>query len=250
MRICIAQIEPIKGDIQKNLDKHLKFITAALAKRPDLIMFPELSLTGYEPELARELATHPYDERLTPLQEISDRNNLIIGVGLPTISNHEICISMIIFQPNQERITYSKQYLYPTEKRIFTPGTTPCVIPFGKTDIIAPAICYELSNSEHVDYAHKMNANIYIASVLNSVNGVDADIEKLSRTASGYKMVTFMSNYIGTSGGYECAGKSSVWDTDGNLIAQLDSKTEGLLIYDTQTKSIDMQRVEMLKMQP
>ena len=39
-------------------------------------------------------------------------------------------------------------------------------------------------------------------------------------------------------------------DTDGNLIAQLDSKTEGLLIYDTQTKSIDMQRGEMLKMQP
>ena len=34
------------------------------------------------------------------------------------------------------------------------------------------------------------------------------------------------------------------------LIAQLDSKTEGLLIYDTQTKSIDMQRGEMLKMQP
>ena len=38
MRIYIAQIEPIKGDIQKNLGKHLKFITAALAKRPDLIM--------------------------------------------------------------------------------------------------------------------------------------------------------------------------------------------------------------------
>ena len=38
MRICIAQIEPIKGDIQKNLGKPLNFITAALAKRPDLIM--------------------------------------------------------------------------------------------------------------------------------------------------------------------------------------------------------------------
>ena len=68
---------------------------------------------------------------------------------------------MIIFQPNQERITYSKQYLYPTEKRIFTPGTTSCVIPFGKTDIIAPAICYELSNSEHVDYAHRYSDQVY-----------------------------------------------------------------------------------------
>lgn len=34
MRICIAQIEAIKGDIQKNLDKHLKFIMTALVNHP------------------------------------------------------------------------------------------------------------------------------------------------------------------------------------------------------------------------
>lgn len=50
MKISIAQIEPIKGDIEKNLSKHLKFIEAASSGRSDLIMFPELSLTGYEPQ--------------------------------------------------------------------------------------------------------------------------------------------------------------------------------------------------------
>ena len=84
-----------------------------------------------------------------------------------------------------------------------------------------------------------MNANIYMASVLNSVNGVDADIEKLSKIASTYKMITFMSNYIGTSGGYECAGKSSIWDQEGELIAQFDNQTEGILVYDTLSKSVD-----------
>ena len=84
-----------------------------------------------------------------------------------------------------------------------------------------------------------MNANIYMASVLNSVNGVDADIEKLSKIASTYKMITFMSNYIGTSGGYECAGKSSIWNQEGELIAQFDSQTEGILVYDTLSKSVD-----------
>ena len=53
MKIGIAQIKPLKGDIERNLDKHLKFINNALEKQPDLLMFPELSLTGYEPELAR-----------------------------------------------------------------------------------------------------------------------------------------------------------------------------------------------------
>jgi len=47
-----------------------------------------------------------------------------------------------------------------------------------------------------------------------------------------------MANYVGESGGYKCAGKSSVWDATGKLIGQLDSETEGILIYDTQTKEI------------
>ena len=53
-----------------------------------------------------------------------------------------------------------------------------------------------------------------------------------------------MSNYIGESGGYECAGKSSVWYSKGELIAQLDDKTEGILFYDSKTEAIDMIKVE------
>ena len=238
MKIGIVQIEPLKGNIEKNLYKHLKFIDAALEIKPDILMFPELSLTGYEPELANNLATNSNDDRITSLQKISDTHQIILCVGLPTKKNNKLFVSMIIFQPNKERITYSKQYLYPTEKEIFTTGNTPCIITYNETNIIAPAICYELSNREHAEYAHKMNATIYMASVLNSINGIDADIEKLSKIASTYGMTTCMANYIGTSGGYECAGKSSIWNSKGELIAQLDDKTEGILICDTQTESI------------
>lgn len=246
MKIGIAQIKPLKGDIERNLDKHLKFINNALEKQPDLLMFPELSLTGYEPELARSLAIHSDDSRLTPLQEISDQYNIILCVGAPTINNDDLFISMIIFHPNRERVTYSKQYLYPSEEGIFTAGHTPCIIPYDEENRIAPAICYELSNSEHAGYARQMNATAYMASVLNSINGVDADIEKLSRIASTNGMTTFMSNYIGESGGYECAGKSSVWNSKGELMAQLDDRTEGILFYDSKTEAIDMIKVEEL----
>lgn len=239
MKISIAQLEPVKGNIEKNLNKHLKFIEAASERQSDLIIFPELSLTGYEPELANYLAIPPTDNRLAPLQEISDKRNICIGAGIPTTHNGEIYVSMIIFQPGKERIVYSKQYLYHTEIGIFTAGNKPCVLPFDKENIIAPAICYELSNKEHQEYAHQMGATAYIASVLNSVNGVDADIDKLSQIASTYKMVTFMANYIGISGGHNCAGKSSIWNTQGELIAQLDGQTEGILIYDTKTTLTD-----------
>lgn len=239
MNICIGQTKPVKGNFQHNFEIHKKFIETAVEKKADIIIFPELSLTGYEPLLARELATTQTDNRFDAFQELSNTHKIIIGVGVPTRKENDIFISMIIFQPGKERLTYSKQYLYPTEKGIFTAGQNSTYIRFDNENVIAPAICYELSNAEHSENAKRNNSNIYIASVLNSVNGIDEDIHKLSNIAKKHKMTVFMANYIGQSGGYECAGKSSIWNTEGSLIAQLDDKTEGLLIYDTETKLIE-----------
>jgi predicted amidohydrolase len=236
MKICIAQTNPHKGNISKNIEVHKQFIQTATELHADIIVFPELSLTGYEPGLAKELATTQSDERLDVFQNLSDNNTIIIACGIPTKIGNDVFISMIIFQPNKERLTYSKQHLYPSEIGIFSTGNTPLIIDFDNENIIAPAICYELSNSEHSQNAKLNNANIYIASVLNSVNGVEEDINKLSNIAKKYNMTVFMANYIGNSGGYICAGKSSVWDENGKLIDQLDSHTEGILLYDTKTK--------------
>lgn len=235
MRICIGQTNPVKGDIEKNTEQHIKLLDIAIHKNADIMVFPELSLTGYEPELAKDLATTQADKRLDVFQKISDINKVVIGVGLPTRENNNIFISMIIFQPEQERITYSKQYLYPTEVGYFTPGKHPVYLNICN-NIVAPAICYELSKPAHSEEAYKNKANIYIASVLNSVNGVDSDLKKLSAIAKKYKMTVFMANFVGQSGGYQCAGKSSVWDTNGNLTGQLDSEKAGVLFYDTETK--------------
>jgi len=238
MRIGIAQTKAEKGDIERNLDIHIKYIMKAIDNAADMIVFPELSLTGYEPELAIQLATTSSDKRLDKLQELSDKNKIIIGVGLPTIEDDKVFVSMIIFQPSKERITYSKQYLYHTEIGTFTAGHNPLVIRFDEKNIIAPAICFELSNDEHVEDAHKNGATVYIASVLNSFNGVDADLKRLSEIAAKYGMTTFMSNYTGITGGHNCAGKSSVWDVNGKLIYQLVNYIEGLFIYDTESGEV------------
>jgi len=237
MRVAIAQIEAIKGNIEKNIENHLKWIKQAIQNNADMVVFPELSLTGYEPDLAESLATNQDDTRLDEMQSLSDKNEITIGVGLPTRKERNVFVSMIIIQPYKERITYSKQYLYPPEKSIFTAGKNPLVLNF-ETEVVSPAICYETSNKAHCEYASQNNATIYIASVLSSIRGIDAELKKLSGIAKNKNMVTFMANYVGKSGGYECAGKSSVWDSTGKLIGQLDTGTEGILIYDTETKEI------------
>ena len=49
-RIALAQINPHVGALQENLEKMVAFARQAEASQADLILFPELSLTGYPPE--------------------------------------------------------------------------------------------------------------------------------------------------------------------------------------------------------
>ena len=150
MKICIAQTRSIKGEIEKNIEIHKKFINLAISKRVDIIFFPELSLTGYEPKLAKNLVTTQDDPRFDVFQELSTSHSIIIGVGVPTNHDSEISIGMIIFQPNQFRQTYSKQILHSDELRYFVPGKQQVILTIeGKK--IAPAICYESLQLEHVD---------------------------------------------------------------------------------------------------
>ena len=112
MKVSIAQTKPIKGNIEKNLENHLKFIEKATQKQADIIVFPELSLTGYEPNLSRELATNKKDKRFEIFQEVSDTKKITICVGVPTKDKGNIFITMLIFRPDSEIIQYSKQHLY------------------------------------------------------------------------------------------------------------------------------------------
>ncbi|MDN5553112.1 carbon-nitrogen hydrolase family protein [Prevotella sp.] len=237
MRIATIQFKAIKGNIEKNLKNHIKWIKEVIRHQADIAFFPELSLTGYEPDLAESLATNQDDTRLDVIQNLSDENNIIIGVGLPTKEEGDVLISMIIFQPHKDRITYSKQYLYPPEEAIFKAGKNPLVLNF-EAEVVSPAICYETTNKAHCEFAKRNNATIYMASVLSSINGIDDEQKRLSGIARNNRLITLMANYIGESGGYECAGRSAVWNEDGELVGQLGDKEEGFIIYDTKSKEI------------
>ena len=119
MKICVAQTRPVKGDIKTNIDNHKKLIALAVSQGADTIIFPELSLTGYEPTLAKELATDKDDSRFDDFQKISDSKKITIGVGMPLKNHRGICISMILFQPNKLRGTYFKKYLHPNTPLFF-----------------------------------------------------------------------------------------------------------------------------------
>ncbi|KAF0129452.1 MAG: putative amidohydrolase [Bacteroidetes bacterium] len=237
MKICIAQTEPIKGNVSANIEAHKRFIELALTLHAEAIFFPELSLTGYEPELAKKLATNQNDERLDIFQETSDNNNIIIGLGLPTASESHIRISMIIFEPNQPRQTYSKQQLHSDEFPYFEQGVGQVIIKANDTHI-APAICYESLQPAHAENAFKLGADVYLASVAKPENGVEKAFKHYPAVAKQYAMPVLMSNCVGFCDNFLSVGKSAVWTKEGELVGQLDDKTEGILIFDTETEEI------------
>lgn len=95
MKICSAQTRSVKGYIEKNIENHKKMIEIAVENKAEVIIFPELSLTGYEPQLAKDLATNQDDKRFDEFQKISDLEKINIGVGVPTMSDEGILISQL-----------------------------------------------------------------------------------------------------------------------------------------------------------
>ncbi len=242
MKICIAQTKPIKGDIENNIVGHKKLIDLAVDNTAEVIIFPELSLTGYEPTLARSLAISPDDKRLDVFQKISDDHKIIIGVGLPTQNTEGICISMILFQPTLNRMIYSKKYLHPDEEDYFVHGHNFPVLRISENRL-ALAICYEISVIQHAEEAFTHGAEIYVASVAKFIHGIDGARKRLSEIAKKYTSIVLMANCIGQSDGNLCAGKSSAWNKEGKLMAELNDEQEGIIIVDMDRQTALMKTI-------
>lgn len=234
MKISIAQTRSKKGDIPKNIERHLRFTALAAEYGAAVIVFPELSLTSYEPELAEALATTVSDHRLNDLQKASDDNGITICAGMPTHHEEGNRISMVIFSPNEPRHVYSKQMLHSDELPYFTQGQGQLVLDVGNSRI-APAICYESLQPEHATTAVKAGVTIYMASVAKSANGVAKAFAHYPQIAKQHNMAVVMSNSIGPSDNFIGVGQSSAWTADGTLAGQLDADSEGILLFDTAT---------------
>lgn len=237
MNICITQTKPIKGNIEANIEAHKKFIELALTLNADAIFFPELSLTGYEPELAKKLATNHDDNRLDIFQEISDKKNIVIGLGLPTATESKIRISMIIFEPNKTRQTYSKQQLHSDEFPYFKNGDGQVIIETNDKNI-APAICYESLQQTHSENAFRLGAEVYLASVAKPANGVKKAFEYYPNIAKEYSMPVLMANCVGFCDNFLSVGQSAVWTKEGKLAGHLNDQNEGILLFDTETEEV------------
>lgn len=242
MKICAVQAHSLSGDIEHNSEHHCRLVESAAGRGADVIVFPELSLTGYEPTMAADLTLDRRDPRLAPLQQLADRHKATVIAGAPTAEGRGVCISALILRPDAPPGIYSKRYLHADEWPYFAPGSGSPVIECGDTRV-ALAICYELSKREHAAAALAGDAQVYIASVVKFDGDMEAAHARLAQIASEYRVPVIMSNAVGIADGQRCAGASAAWDSDGKKLAELDGEHEGILIFDSISRRVEIARI-------
>lgn len=234
MKLALAQFRPVPGDLPANRERHLAFVSDAVAAGADAIVFPELSLSGYEPRLAPACALRAADAFLDPFQEWADRTGIVIGAGMPVTGEKGLHIGLVFFQPGKPRQTYTKKYLHPDEEPFFEPGTAEAAIQIGQEWLI-PAICYEISVSQHAIDALADKRGIYLASVAKTEKGMDAAWERLPQITTEFGVPAAIVNCLGPNDDFTGAGCTAAWAANGRLLGQLDGETEELLIADLKT---------------
>lgn len=80
LRVAMAQVAPVLGDLPRNLDLHLEQIEAARRQHADLLVLPELSLTGYfVRDMVPDLAISPAGPEIRQLIEAAGPMSLVVG---------------------------------------------------------------------------------------------------------------------------------------------------------------------------
>jgi predicted amidohydrolase len=230
IRIAAAQAPSVAGDIAANLQAHLRFIAAARAEGVQLLVFPELSLCGYELPLLRQCALTPEDGRLAALRTAAAGMTVIVGAPVMDAGAAQPCIASITLHAGGATTVYRKQYLHDGEAVHAQPGPAGAAVHTLHGQHYVEAICADTTHAAHARAAAQAGATLYVAGVLISVQGYEADAALLRGYAEQHQMGVLLANHAAPSGGYASAGKSAFWAPGGELIVQAEGAGSYLVI--------------------
>jgi predicted amidohydrolase len=231
--IAVSQTVPVRGDVDANVAQHLQLVDAAARERAGVLVFPELSLTGYELDLAQELAFSEDDPRLVPLVEAAAANVMTLIVGAPVRIESRLHIGAFILTPDGGIDLYTKHRLGafapsaccdgvvpPAEATVFQPGDCNPLVQVGER-LAAVAICADTGRPSHPQAAAGRGATAYLASMFVIPSEFERETANLRAYAARHSMVVAFANYGGPTGGLASAGRSAIWNERGEMVVQL-----------------------------
>jgi len=257
LRIALAQVAPRLGQLDENLARHRELIAEARDGSVDLVVFPELGLTGYLlQDLAAEVALRLDDRRLTDLAVAADGLSAVVSF-VEESADHRLFIAAALLEEGRIRHVHRKLYL-PTyglfdERRFFAAGEQLRAVPSRLGVGLGIGICedfWHLSVPQilALDGAHLLiNVSSSPGRDLAAANevglGTATSWWTLMRTyAQLTTSVVVFVNRVGVEEPLSSArfyGSSYFCDPRGQIVAQASDSEDEVLVHDL---DIDMIR--------
>ncbi|MBV2152499.1 carbon-nitrogen hydrolase family protein [Kitasatospora sp. SUK 42] len=233
MKIAAAQLTCVPGDIPANVQQLADLAGQARSQGAELIVFPELALTGYELDaLAGDprLWVHPDDPRLDALRATGITT--VVNCAVPTGGPLPAIGTLVLGSDGELITTYWKQHLYENEQGVFAPGDRDGRFELGGLRF-ALATCYDnhfpdLTAREAADGCH-----VHLASSLYGTgNGVHERATVYPGIAKDRNLHVVLANHVGPAGPWTGCGRSAIWAPGGTLLTEADDRTTTVAIAD------------------
>ena len=205
--IAVAQTQPFRGDVNANLSEHVRLTALAVSEGAEVVVFPELSLTGYELGLASELAFSEHDPRLERLADAAASGSVTIIAGAPVRLEGRLHIAAFILHPDRTSTVYTKHHLGafgesarvegvvpPAEATAFEPGDRNPLLRLGDSTA-AIGVCADIGRPSHPRQAAARGATVYLASMFVIPSDFEGDSVKLRGYAAQYSMAVALANF-------------------------------------------------------
>jgi len=259
IKLALAQINTYLGDVEANLGKHLELITEAKASGADLIIFPELSLTGYTLlDLTPSVARRPdiNDPVFQRLLEVSLDIDIVVGFVDEDL-RHRFFIAAVYISQGEIKHIHHKVYL-PTyglfdEGRFFAWGDNVCAFDtrFGRLGIL---ICEDFWHASPPYLLWLDGADVMIFTSASPGRGLSEQpqlesarwVEHINRAyASLFTSFVIHVNRVGYEDGLNFWGGSTIYDPDGKLIVKGPYHEEALVITEIDLRQLHRSRARL-----
>src|SRR2546429_9329888 len=248
MRLALAQINPIVGDLAGNRALILEQLEDAKGAGADLVLFPELAVTGYPPE---DLLLRPGFVRAAerPLNEIARAARGIVAlVGAP-LFDRDLFNACAVCAAGEVKALYRKRFLpnYGVfdEDRYFAPGDDLFLLEHGRT-LIGPTICEDIWQPGLPATDLALAGAELIADISASPFHVGGDREReemlVTRARDNSVFLAFC-NAVGGQDELIFDGHSLVLDDEGTVLARAPGFEEFLLLVDVDPTEVVARRL-------
>ncbi|MFL5971077.1 MAG: NAD+ synthase [Gaiellaceae bacterium] len=237
MRLALAQINSVVGDLDGNVARIVGRLREAKNAGADLVLFPELAITGYPPE---DLLFRPgflREARRAAEQVAAETTDIAALVGVPWL-DRDLANGCAICAGGEIKAVYPKRFLpnYGVfdEVRYFQPGREMFLLRVGEA-LIGPTVCEDIwqpgppATDLALAGAHVI-ANIS-ASPFHVGKGLEREEMLITRARDNACWVALV-NAVGGQDELIFDGHSVVIDEEGEVVARAPSFEEALLVVD------------------